>query len=119
MHLGYSHPETVALLLFGRPFTSHGSTFDFRFNWLLLLRLGRCTLRIFATEATGKLASIIRVNVRVVLSPRNRYVCETVVNQQFAFVCVHVNQNSVAQSAPGCCGWSRRIRGRDADARGY
>ena len=33
--------------------------------------------------------------MRVVLSPRNRYVCKTVVNQQFAFVCVHVDQNSV------------------------
>jgi hypothetical protein len=43
----------------------------------------------------GKLASVIRVYPGIVLRARYRYVRKTVVNQQFAFVCVHVNQNSV------------------------
>src|SRR5215469_827487 len=37
----------------------------------LLLHLSRCTLGTFASEAAGKLASITRVDLRVVLSPRN------------------------------------------------
>ena len=28
------------------------------------------------------------------LSPRNGYICKSVVNQQFALICVRVNQNS-------------------------
>jgi hypothetical protein len=57
----------------------------------LPLHIGGCALRTFATEGTGKLAFIIRVSVRVVLSPRNRYVCESVVNQQLTFLGVHVD----------------------------
>src|ERR1700680_3261460 len=43
----------------------------------------------------GKLASVIRVYLGIVLRARDRHVRKTVVNQQFALVCVHVNQNSV------------------------
>jgi hypothetical protein len=35
----------------------------------LLFHFGRCTLRTFATETKGKLASVICVDVGVVLSP--------------------------------------------------
>src|SRR5262249_47625943 len=82
--------QTVALLFFGRPHSSYGKWFGLR-QRRLLFDLCCCTLRTFATEAAGKLASIVRVNLDVVLSPRNGYVCEAFVNQQFALVRVHVD----------------------------
>ncbi len=56
------------LFLFGGKPTPRGRAVDLRSRLLLLLCFGRCTLRIFATEGTGKLASVIRVDLRVVLS---------------------------------------------------
>jgi hypothetical protein len=44
-----------------------------------LFHLSCCTLGTFATEAAGKLAAIIRLNLGVVLSPRKRHLCEAVV----------------------------------------
>jgi hypothetical protein len=85
-----SYAKTVALLLFGGTLSSHGNWFGLRCSWLLFNLYCR-TLRTFATEAVGKLATIIRVNLGVVLGPRNRHIGEAVVNQEFAFVCVHVN----------------------------
>src|SRR5262245_34281053 len=64
-----SYSETVPLLLFRGPHSSYGNWFGLRCRLLFHLRCG--TLRTFTAKAAGKLASIIRVNVRVVLSPRN------------------------------------------------
>ena len=62
---------------------------------LLKFHFGCCTLGTFATETTGKLALIICVDVGVVLSPRNGYVREAVVDQQLAFLGVHVDQHPI------------------------
>jgi hypothetical protein len=56
----------MALLLFGGPHSSQGNWLGLRCSWLLFY-LYCCTLRTFATEAAGKLAAIIRVNLGVVL----------------------------------------------------
>ena len=58
-----SYSKTMALLLFGG---LQGNLFGLRCSWLLFY-LYCCTLRTFATEAVGKLATIIRVNLGVVL----------------------------------------------------
>jgi hypothetical protein len=86
----YFYSETMALLLFGGLHSSQGNWFGLRCSWLLFHRCCR-TLRAFATEAVGKLAAIIRVNLGVVLSSRNRHIGEAVVNQEFAFLGVHVD----------------------------
>jgi len=80
----------MALLLFGEPYSSRGGWFGFRCS-RPLFHLCCCTLGTFATEAAGKLAAIIRVNLGVVLSSGNRHICEAVVNQEFAFLSVHVD----------------------------
>ena len=85
-----SYSETMTLLLFGGPFPSLANRFGLR-RGQLLFHFGCCTLRTFTTETTGKLASVICVDVGVVLSPRNRYVREAVVDQQLAFLGVHVD----------------------------
>ena len=84
----------MPLFSFGRAFAARTSRFDFGRSWLLLHFCCR-TLRILATEVAREFASVIRVDLRVVLTARDRHIRETVVNQQFALVCVHVNQNSV------------------------
>jgi hypothetical protein len=85
-----SHSETMTLLLFGGPSPSLANRFGLRRSQVLF-HFGRCTLRTFATETTGKLAPVICVDVGVVLSPRNGYVREAVVEQQLAFLGVHVD----------------------------
>jgi hypothetical protein len=61
-----SHSKTMALLLFGGPHSSRGNWFGLLCSWLLFHLCCR-TLRTFATEAVGKFAAIIRVNLGVVL----------------------------------------------------
>jgi len=78
------------LLLFGGPSPSLANRFGF-WRGQLLFHFGRCTLRTFATETAVKLASVICVDVGVMLSPRNGYVREAVVDQQLAFLGVHVD----------------------------
>ena len=85
----------MTLLLLGGPSPSLANTFGLRRSQLLV-HFGCCRLRRFATEAAGKLASVICVDVGVVLSPRNGYVRKAAVDQQFAFLCVHVDQHSIA-----------------------
>jgi hypothetical protein len=89
-----SHSETVTLLLFGGPPPSLGNRFGL-WRGQLLSHFGCCSLRTFATETAGKLASIICVDLGVVLRPRNGYVREAVVDQQLAFLGVHVDQHSI------------------------
>ena len=84
----------MTLLLFGGPSPSLANRFGLRRSQLLF-HFGRCTLRTFATETTGKLAPVICVDVGVVLSPRNGCVREAVVDQQLAFLGVHVDQLSI------------------------
>jgi hypothetical protein len=62
---------------------------------LFLLRLGRCALKFSRLRLRAGSISVVRIDLRVVLTTRNRHVRKTVVNQQFALVCVHANQNSV------------------------
>jgi hypothetical protein len=81
----------MALLLFQGTFGPHGSGFYLGTCRLSLLRLGCCALRVVATEAVGKLASLIRVYPSIVLRAQNGYVREAVVNQQLAFLGVHVD----------------------------
>jgi hypothetical protein len=57
----------MPLLLFGGPSASLANCFGLRRS-KLLFHFGCCTLRTFTTEATGKLASVIRVDMGVVLS---------------------------------------------------
>ena len=71
----------MTLLLFGERSPFLADRFGFRRSQLLL-HLGCCTLRTLTTETTGKLAPVICVDVGVVLSPRNRHVCEAVIDQQ-------------------------------------
>jgi hypothetical protein len=72
--------------------SSQGNWFGLRCSWLFFHLCCR-TLRTFATEAVGKLAAIIRVNLGVVLGSGNRHIGEAVVNQEFALICVHVDQH--------------------------
>src|SRR5260370_39009709 len=88
------YPQTLALFLFGRASARRGSRFDLRNSLLFLLYLGRCALRIITTQVKRKLTSVVRVDLRVVLAARDRNIRKTVVNQQFAFVGVHVDQNA-------------------------
>jgi hypothetical protein len=53
----------------------------------LLFHFGCCTLRTFATETTGKLASIICVDVGVVLGPRNGCVRKRLLTNSSLFSC--------------------------------
>ena len=85
-----SYSKTIALLLFGGPHSSQGNWFGLRCSCLLFHLCCR-TLRTFATEAVGKLAAIIRVNLGVVLGSGNSHIGEAVVDQEFAFICVHVD----------------------------
>lgn len=80
----------MTLLLFGGASPSLASRFGLRRSQLLF-HFGSCTLRTFATKTTGELASVIRVDVGIMLSPRNGYVREAVVDQQLAFLSVHVD----------------------------
>jgi len=57
--------QTMALLLFGGPNSSQGNWFGLRCSGLMF-HLCCCTLRTFTTEALGKLAAIIRVNLGAV-----------------------------------------------------
>src|ERR1700677_1236382 len=88
-----SYSETMTLLLFGWP-PSVANRFGLRRSQLLF-HLGRGSLRTFAAETAGKLAPVICVDVGVVLSARNGYVREAVVDQQLAFLCVDVDQHSI------------------------
>jgi len=56
------------------------------------------------------------VDVGVVLSPRNGYVRKVAVDQQLAFLCVHVDQHSIT-FFPSCRGWSLRNYSQGAGAR--
>jgi hypothetical protein len=60
----------------------------------LLFHFGYCTLRTLATESTGKLASVC-IDLRVVLSTRNGYVREAVVDRQRAFFGIHLDWHSI------------------------
>jgi hypothetical protein len=84
----------MTLLLFGGLSTSLANRFGLRRSQLLF-RFGCGRLRTFTTETTGKLPPVICVGVGVVLSPRNGYVREPVVDQQLAFLGVHVDQHSI------------------------
>ena len=108
-------PRTMTLLLFGW-LPSLANRFGVR-RGRLLFHFGCCTLRRLATETAGKLASIICVDVRVVLSPRNAHVRKAVVDQQLAFLGVHVDQHSI-RGLPGCCDWSLHNHSQGAGARG-
>jgi hypothetical protein len=87
----YSYSKSMAPLLFGGPHSSQGHWFGLRRSSWLLFHLYCRTLRTFATEALGKLAAIIRVNLGVVLGSSYRHMGEAVVNQEFALLCVHVD----------------------------
>jgi hypothetical protein len=63
-----SDSEIMTLFLFGGPSPSLANRFGVRRS-RLLFHFGCCTLRTFATETAGKLASIICVDVGVMLSP--------------------------------------------------
>ena len=84
----------MIFLLFAGPSPSLANRFGLRRSQLLF-HFGCCTLGTFATETTGKLAPVICVDVGVVLSPRNGYVREAVVDQQLIFLGVHVDQHSI------------------------
>jgi hypothetical protein len=58
----------MTLLLFGGPSPLLANRFGLRRSHLLF-HFGRCTLRTFAIETAGKLASVVCVDVGVVLSP--------------------------------------------------
>jgi hypothetical protein len=76
----------MALLLFGWPYFLRGSWLDLR-GRRLLFHLRRCTLRTFAAEAVRELAALIRVNLHVVLGPRNRYIGEAGIGKYpFVFI---------------------------------
>ncbi len=72
------------------PFPSLANRFGLRRSQLLF-HFGCCTLQTFTTETTGALASVICVDMGVVLSSRDGYVGEAVVDQQLAFLGVHVD----------------------------
>ncbi len=57
----------MTLLLFGGPSALLANRGGLRRSHLLF-HFGRCTLRTFATETAGKLASVVCVDVGVVLS---------------------------------------------------
>jgi len=80
----------MTLLLFGGP-SPLADWFGLRRS-RLLFHLCCCTLRTLATETTGKLASVICLDMDVVLSPRNGYVRKAVVDQQLAFLGAHIDQ---------------------------
>ena len=80
----------MTLLLFGGPSPLLTDRFGLRRSQPLFY-FGCCTLQTFTTETTGKLASFICVDVGVVLSPRNGHVREAVVDQQLAFLGVHLD----------------------------
>jgi hypothetical protein len=84
----------MTLLLFGGPSPSLANRFGLRRSQLRF-HFGCCALGTFATETAGKLASVICVDVGVVLSPRNGYVREAIFGQRFAFLGVHVDQHSI------------------------
>jgi hypothetical protein len=69
----------MTLLLFGGLSTSLANRFGLRRSQLLF-RFGCGRLRTFTTETMGKLPPVICVGVGVVLSPRNGYVREPVVD---------------------------------------
>ena len=71
-------------------------------------------VRTFTAEATGKPAPVICVDVGVVFSPRNGYVRKAAVDRQLAFLCVRVDQHSIAVCP---CGWSLRHHRQGAGAR--
>ena len=48
----------MALFFFGRAPASCGDRFDFWASWLFLFHLGRCALRIIATEVARELTSV-------------------------------------------------------------
>jgi hypothetical protein len=62
-----SYSETMTLLLFGGPSPSLANRFGLR-RGQFLFHFGFSTLRTFATQTAGKLASVICVGVGVVLS---------------------------------------------------
>src|SRR5580704_190758 len=68
----------MTLLLFGGPSPSLANRFGL-WRSHLLFHFGCSTLQTFTTETTGQLASVICIDLRVVLSPRNGYVREAVV----------------------------------------
>src|ERR1700683_1694673 len=84
----------MTLPFFGGPSPSLASRFGI-LRSQLLFHFGCGTLQTFATETTGKLASVICIDVGIVLSPRDGYVREAVVDQQLAFLGVHVDQHSI------------------------
>jgi hypothetical protein len=79
-----SYSQTLALLFFGGPHSSHGHWFGLGCS-RLLLDLCRCTLRTFATKTARKPASVIRVNLCVLLSPRNGYIRERLLTNSSLF----------------------------------
>jgi hypothetical protein len=80
----------MTLLLLGGPPPSLANRFGLRRSQLLF-DFGCCSLQTFTTETTGALASVICVDMGVVLSSRDGYVGEAVVDQQLAFLGVHVD----------------------------
>jgi len=99
----------MTLLLLGGPFPSLANRFGLRRSQLLF-HFGCCRLQTFTTEATGELASVICIDMGVVLSLRDGYVGEAVVDQQLAFLGVHVDLALDSLFDPGCCGRSLRNR---------
>jgi hypothetical protein len=82
--------KTMYLLLSGGLSPSLANLFGLRGSELVF-HFGGCTLQTFTTETTGKLAWVICVDVGVVLSARNGYAREAVVDQQLAFLGAHVD----------------------------
>jgi hypothetical protein len=93
-HVSPFIPKTMTLLLFGGPSPSLASRFGLQRSQILF-HFGCCTWETFATETAGKLASVICLDAGVVLSPRNGHEREAVIDQQLAFLGVHVDQHSI------------------------
>src|ERR1700683_2917865 len=86
----------MPLLFLGRSLSPWGKWFGIRCGGLPF-HLYCSTLRALATQAAGKHVSVICIDMCVVLTARYGHVRKTIINQQFAFVCVDVNQNSVCR----------------------
>jgi len=73
-----SYSEAMTLLLFGGTFPPLANRIGLR-DSQLLFNFGCCTLRTFATETAGELASVMCVDMGVVLRAGNRCVREAAV----------------------------------------
>ena len=70
----------MALFIFGRTPTPCGTRFDPRNSRLLLWRFNCRAMRIITIEGAPEFASVIRIDLCVILTARNRHVRKTIVN---------------------------------------